>query len=255
MIYIVVLAYNEASGIAALLTELASELGRQPGAYRFLVVDDGSTDGTLDAVRLVEGGLPVTVLRHYENQGVGAAFNTGLRHAAEVAQDGDVIVTIEGDRTNRANIIPEMLRELDRNIDVVCASRYIPGGAYVGFPLTRRILSWGANWVMRVFYRVPGVKDYTIFYRAYRARVLKKAIAAYQERFIESRGFTANAEILFKAASIQSLHCSEVAMVYRYDLKKGRSKMRILKNLYEYGVLFLKFLGARTQERPRTRGE
>lgn len=245
MIRIVVLAYNEAAGIGSLLIELDEALRRRGWPYQFVIVNDGSTDGTVEAVRALLRRLPITLLNHERNLGVGRAFDTGLRHAAGEAAPSDTIVTIEGDRTNQPETLLAMLSEMERGCDVVCASRYLAGGRYVGFPWMRHAFSLAANWTMRLFFPIPGVRDYTIFYRAYRAGVLAETIRAFGDRFIESRGFTANAEILFKTAMLGPLRCSEVAMVYRYDLKKGGSKMRVWRNIREYGALFGRILRRR----------
>ena len=70
------------------------------------------------------------------------------------------------------------------------------------------------------------------------ASALLRALEAYGERFIECRGFASNAEILVKAAKAGPLDCAEVAMIYRYDLKRGASNMKIADNLTEYMKLF-----------------
>src|SRR5512146_2221808 len=67
-ICVVIPAYNEAPAIGKVLAELC------PYAYRVIVVDDGSTDGTLDEAR----AFPATILRHTINLGQGAALHTGF---------------------------------------------------------------------------------------------------------------------------------------------------------------------------------
>ena len=58
---------------------------------------------------------------------------------------------------------------LERGFDVVCGSRYVPGGGYRNFPLKRWIFSVGANLTMQWYCGLRPVKDYTLFYRGYRA--------------------------------------------------------------------------------------
>ena len=239
MIFVVILAYNEEAGIEKCLGDLDRTLRRQNDPYRFVVVNDGSTDETARILERLSPNFPISVVRHPNNLGVGRAFDSGLRRAAEEAKPDDVIITIEGDRTNDPSYFLDMLRKIAEGADVVCASRYRPGGRYVGFPWGRRVFSFGANWCMRLLFPVRGVRDFTIFYRAYRAEVIQAAVDRFGSTFIERSGFTSNAEILYKVAQARAVRCDEVPLVYRYDQKKGRSKMRVLRNLAEYSRLFL----------------
>lgn len=238
MIHCLLLAYNEEGGIGPSLERL-NELLRGAGEpFRLYVVDDGSKDRTAEVVREAAKALPVTLLQHRTNLGVARGFDTGLRHIAKAARPDDAIVTLEGDNTNDPEFLHDMLRLIRSGSDVVCASRYIRGGRYVGFPLKRRIFSFGANWLMRLAFPVDGVRDFTIFFRAYRARAIQAAILHYGDKFIERAGFTANAEILYKVNAASEIRASEVPLVYRYDRKKGGSKMKVGNNLKEYGRLF-----------------
>ena len=116
----------------------------------------------------------------------------------------------------------------------------MPGGAYEGFPLKRKIFSVGANLVMRWYCGLKPIKDYTIFYRGYRAELLQEALRRYGDRFIETQGFFANIEILVKLSRLKPLRAAETPVVYRYGAKRSRSKMRVWRNLAEYLSFFLR---------------
>jgi dolichol-phosphate mannosyltransferase len=229
MISVVLLAYNEEESLPRLIPRIVEVLKPLGKPSRVVVVDDGSKDRTA-AVAEQHGAV---VLRHGVNKGVAKGFDTGLRFCAQDGKAGDLVFTMEADVTNDPAAIPEMTRALETH-DVVCASRYQDGGAYVGFPLKRRIFSWGANTLARLCCRVPGVRDYTYFYRGYRVEALQRALAFHGERFIERRGFAANAEILVKCAAAGTLRCAEVPSVYRFDLRPGASKMKVWRNTLEY---------------------
>ena len=119
----------------------------------------------------------------------------------------------------------------------------IPGG----FPLGRRIWSVGANLVMRWYCALEPVKDYTLFYRGYRAELLQEAFQRYGRRFIEARGFFANIEILVKLSRLRPLRAVETPVVYAYGAKRSGSKMRVWRNLGEYLRFFV-----REMRRPST---
>jgi dolichol-phosphate mannosyltransferase len=180
----------------------------------------------------------VILLQHPTNQGVAQAFDTGVRRAAADAAPTDFIFTMESDITNDPECLPPMIEKLRSDFDIVCASRYRSGGGYRGFPFSRHVLSMGANLFARLFFRIPQVRDYTLFFKGYRASLLQKTIATYGDQFIECRGFASNAEILVKTCRVNNARCVEIPTVYRYDLKQGKSKMAVGKNLVEYFKLF-----------------
>lgn len=234
MIDVVLLAYNEEEPLSRLVPRLRSILDLFGRPYRLVVVDDGSRDGTAQVTRsLGKDDRRVVLLQHEVNKGVARAFDTGLRWCVRNGAPGDLILTMEADITNDPATMPDMIRLLE-TYDVVCASRYAEGGAYVGFPWRRRLFSWGANRLARLCCRVPGVRDYTFFYRGYRFEALERALAFHGDRFIERRGFAANAEILVKLAKAAPLRCAEVPSAYRFDWRPGASKMKIWRNTFEY---------------------
>lgn len=239
--YIVIPAYNEGRNIAPLLGQierLGSEL-----ALSVIVVNDGSADDTLAEARKFLGKLDLDIINHQVNQGVPQTFHDGLAAAAARSDGDDSIVLIEGDGTSDLTLLPEMSKQLQSGADIVIASRYIRGGAYVNFPRHR---TWGShvvNQVLRALLRLRGVTDYTIFYRAYRAGIVKRALRDYDTRLLTGRSFAANLELLLKLQRYARKN-GEVPLRYDYNLKKSRSSMKIGATLMEYQpVLFKWFLG------------
>jgi dolichol-phosphate mannosyltransferase len=79
---LVIPAYNEAAGIGRAIAEADAALAGLAASYELLVVDDGSRDGTAQAVELAARGRPrVRLLRHHVNRGYGAALRTGFEAA------------------------------------------------------------------------------------------------------------------------------------------------------------------------------
>lgn len=233
-IYCVIPAYNEEDGLPPLLDALKALFEKHQREYLLFVVNDGSRDRTLERAREAAARMPIEIVNHETNLNVGAVFRDGITAAAKVARPNDVIVTLEGDNTNDPSIVVTMVDKLiTEGLDVVVASRYRKGGKFIGFPFKRRILSNGINTLMRIIYPVKGVSDYSIFFRAYRASLLQQAIEYYKEKFIECPGFVSNAEMLVKCRRF-GLKAGEVPLLYKYDLKKGGSKMKIKKTILEY---------------------
>jgi dolichol-phosphate mannosyltransferase len=232
---IVIPAYNEAANLKGLCERIRIALDGRP--YKLFIVDDGSRDGTGDVLRELGKTHPIEALTHEVNCGIAAVFLTGLRAATADAGDDDAVVVMEGDGTSAPEILGAMLEKLSGDCDVVIASRYQAGGSYKDFPAKRLFLSCAANTLLGLVCRVPGVQDYTIFYRAYRAGPLKKALKEFGDRFTSTGGFACNAEMLLRLRGYIR-EVGEVPLVYDYSIKKGASSMNLKKNLKSYLELF-----------------
>jgi glycosyltransferase involved in cell wall biosynthesis len=112
---VVVPIYNEADNIDLLVDSLLSALQAQPRSFELVLVDDGSSDGSVEKLRAAAEREPrVRVLVLRRNFGQTAAMHAGIQHA-----HGDVIVTIDGDLQNDPSDIPMMLDLLDQGYDLV----------------------------------------------------------------------------------------------------------------------------------------
>jgi len=111
---------------------------------------------------------------------------------------------------------------------VVIASRYQPGSRVYGLSMNRRIVSLVASLLMRVLFPTPGVSDYTCGYRAYRAEALQQAYSQYGDTLVDQDGFQCMVDILLKLRKLPLIF-GEVPLILRYDLKRGQSKMRMMK--------------------------
>jgi len=238
-VHVVLPAYNEAENVGVVLDTL-DDLGKRTGlSLHAIIVDDGSRDATPQIVDRFSGTLRKTLLRHGVNLGLGAAIRTGLLRAVEDSSDCDVIVTMDADDTFTPAAIPDMLTKIDAGMDVLIASRYTPESTVIGVPPLRRFMSFAASVLFRVFLPIPGVKDYTCGYRAYRASVLKQAFAMYRQDFINQEGFQCMVDILLKLRRLP-LHFAEVPLTLRYDRKGGKSKMKVTRTAVRTLLLLMR---------------
>ncbi|MBI4355027.1 MAG: glycosyltransferase [Candidatus Omnitrophica bacterium] len=232
-VFVVIPAYNEALNLPALLTGVHQVLAAQQESMTLIVVDDGSEDETAEVVRQLAVTRPIELLRHAQNRGVGAVFRTGFSAACAQAAPHDVIVLMEGDGTSDPAVLPAMLGRIHQGADLVIGSRYRPGGGYGGFSVRRMALSLGANLLLRLRFPMAGVRDYTIFFRAYRAGLLQRGFQRFGERLTELRTFACNAELLIKLRALRP-NIAEVPLRYCYGVKRGRSKLAVRRTIAEY---------------------
>ena len=189
---IVIPCYNEAANVPGLKNDLwpvvehLKKTAQWP-EVEVIFVDDGSKDNTVDLLnREFEGISGVKVVRHSINQGLGAALRTGF-----AACTGDIVLTTDSDATYSFSEIEPLLNRLTKNIDIVTASPYHPGGGVDNVPGYRIFLSKGASSVYRVLVN-PKLHTYTSMFRAYRRTVLLNARH-------EHNGFLGVTEILVRA--------------------------------------------------------
>ncbi len=224
-------AYNEEIDLPVLLPRLRQALqGWAP--YHVLVVDDGSTDRTAQIVREAAQHMPVVLISHRHNRGLGAAIHTGLVAAC---QQAEVVVTLDADNSQDPALIPAMVQALDAGLDLVIASRFQPGAAEVGVPQHRLWLSHTAAALLKVLAPCPGARDYTCGFRAYRASSLQALMQRYGDNFLRDSGFACMLELLLNLRRVGA-RVGEVPLVLRYDLKAGASKMRIGRTVVRYAV-------------------
>lgn len=221
-------AYNEEHSLPPLLDAFGAVIRATPDhEWRLIVVDDGSKDATREVLRRRADAFPLIVVEHDGNRGLGEAIKTGLRKALEFAGDDDMIVSLDADDTHPPDIIPAMVRAIDREgVDIVIASRYRRGSRQVGVPLRRRVLSLGARYLFWAFLRLPGVRDYTCGFRAYRAGLVRRAFEKYGDHIITRKGFACTDELLVHLATLKP-SIREVPFILRYDRKQGVSKLQL----------------------------
>jgi dolichol-phosphate mannosyltransferase len=238
-VLVVLPAYNEEARLARLLDRIDASMEEAGLQYEVIVVDDGSRDGTERLVQDWAERIPMLVKRHEANQGLGATIRDGLFAAAGRAEAGDVVVTMDADDTHTPGLIRRMVRMIDEGHDVVIASRYQPGARSVGVPFVRRVLSRGASLLFRVLLPIHGVRDFTCGYRAYRAEVIKDAIAEHGPAFVEQEGFQCMVDILLKLRR-RPLIFGEAPLVLRYDVKQSASKMNVPRTVASTLALLLR---------------
>lgn len=233
-ILFIIPAYNEADNIDRLFSNIEKKMGAMNAPYRIFLVNDGSTDRTEEKALRHAARMPIEVISHPCNKGVGEVFRSGFEAALSQARPQDIIVTKEADNTSCLEILPEMVRKVrDDEADLVLASCYAKGGGIIGTTPDRVLMSSAANLLLKTFFPIPHVHTYSSFYRAYRADTLRRAWRAHEGRLFYDNGFTCVVEILIHLARLP-VRIAEVPMVLRCNFRSGKSKMKKTRTIMGY---------------------
>lgn len=157
-------AFNEAENIQNVLASLPRQLDRVD-SIEYLVIDDGSTDGTASLARKAEA----QVVPHVRNRGVGAAFRSAVQFALE--NGGDILVGIDADRQFDPAEIPDLIAPLLENqADMVIGNRFTEGMPE-NMPLVKY---WGNNQISKLVSNICSqhFQDVSCGYRAYNREAL-----------------------------------------------------------------------------------
>ena len=231
-------AFNEEEALPELLERIGEAFADSNLPYEVVIVDDGSSDDTAKIASQMSFQMPVHLVQHEVNQGLGVTLRDGLREAVDRAGERDIIITMDADNTHPPGLIDRMVRMIHEGCDVVIASRFQPGARVVGVPFERHLLSVAARFLFTLLFPTRGVRDYTSGYRAYRASVIRAAFAEYGDGFVGETGFSCMADVLLKLRKQGALF-GEAPLRLRYDQKGGESKMRVFRTIW----LTLKLLG------------
>lgn len=241
MIWVLLPAYNEADSLPRLLPKLERVLGARGEPYRIVVVDDGSTDTTAAVLAEYQRTLPLDVVTHAINRGLGETERDGFEYVATRCRADDLVVRLDCDDTHEPEFLERMIAKVEEGYDVVNTSRFQPGGGQSGVNAYRAFISRSANLFMAMVFHVPGLRDYSCGFRAYRGRVIQDAIRIFGNNFIQLRGlgFTSTLEMVVK---LHLLGCrfAEVPFMLRYDQKASPSKM--VSSITTIGYLMMAFL-------------
>lgn len=229
----IVPVYNEEGSIKNVIDTIYDYEKKGVTILRTIIIDDGSTDRTPEILKELKKIYPtIEIITHPGNRGIAQVFESGLNESLRFAKDNDVVIILEGDNTNEPEAILRMLEKMKEGHDIVVASRFRRGGGFKGFPFNRWLISFLGNLLLKNVFRIDNVSDYTVFFRAYRAKILKQFVERYKNKLFETEGFTVNTELLVKTSGFTE-KITEVPHYYNYTRKKDYSKFKVIRTAME----------------------
>jgi len=214
---VVVPCFNEAESVGKLRQNLERLSGALPAKYTtaFLLVDDGSGDGTAEILEEVFQDFPAArVLRHERNLGIAAAISTGIR-----AANAEIVCSIDADCSYDPVQLLELLPLLTDDVAMVVASPYHPLGKVNHVPPWRLRLSKAASGLYGLVLRQK-LHTYTSCFRVYRR-------SAVVDVPLHHDGFVGIAELV---CELDRRGEKVVECPATLDIRTtGQSKMRVLR--------------------------
>ncbi len=209
-VLVVIPAYNEENSILRAVDQVTQ------AGYDYVVVNDGSTDGTLDVCRA--NGL--NVLNLAENLGIGGAVQAGHRYAW--AHGYDVDVQFDGDCQHDAGSIARLVEGIEAGADLVVGSRFLGGSnTFMTTPMRRFGIKWISFWI-KVMTGVR-VLDTTSGFRATGRRAMQLFCRTYPVDYPEPESIV--------SAIAAGLTVAEVPVVM-HERETGTSSIKALSSIY-----------------------
>jgi dolichol-phosphate mannosyltransferase len=216
-VWVVIPTYNEAANIEGIVSATVVELDRvAPGAYRILIVDDNSPDGTGQiADRLSAAETQVEVMHRAAKTGLGHAYLAGFARA--LSGGAELVIEMDADFSHDPRYLGPML-DAAKEADLVLGSRYVEGGGVEDWGLLRRLISRGGGFYARKILGVQ-IHDLTGGFKCIHRRVLETI----QLETIRAEGYVFQIEVTYRALRA-GFRVKEIPIVFR-DRSAGSSKM------------------------------
>jgi dolichol-phosphate mannosyltransferase len=246
-VLVVVPTYNERDNVVPLVRELLA----QGEAIDVWVADDGSPDGTADAVRSVIAEHPgrVQLVLRKEKAGRGAAVMAAFKLGLADPKGYQVFFEMDADFSHHPRELPKFLAKLapgdEGGCDMVVGSRYVPGGGSSEWGYWRPLLSAFANRYIALVAGVP-IRDTTSGFRAYKRAVLEET----EFDRIKIRGYVVHGEMAYQAY-VHGFRLGEVPIHFKNRAREASklSGEEIYTALVNFALLRFRY-GLRPRRRP-----
>ena len=170
LITVLIPCFNEKKTINKIFEEVEKSLTKNKFLnYEIIIIDDCSSDGTVELLQNIEKKVNVSVFYHKTNLGKGSSIHTGLKNIT-----GDIVIIQDADLEYDPNDYPKLLLPFfETDADVVYGSRFLGGGKYVRIHffwhyLANKILTFLCNLVTNL-----NLTDMETGYKLFKSSVFK----------------------------------------------------------------------------------
>ncbi len=230
--------YNEIENVEAIIrktfsfSDEPSEVGKY---FEILIIDDGSPDGTAEAVKKLQEEFPARLhlMQRQGKQGLGTAYIAGFKWGLE--REYEYFFEMDADFSHNPKDLIRLHAACHKEGgDVAIGSRYIKGVNVVNWPMSRVLLSYFASRYVRIILRIP-FQDTTAGFMCYHRKVLKRM----NFKSIKFVGYAFQIEMKYIAYKL-GFKVTEIPVIFT-DRARGNSKMsnNIIREAV-FGVLQLK---------------
>jgi len=187
---LVIPCFNEKPTVIKIIQEVRKSIkDNNISKYEIIIVDDFSSDGTIELLKNIEKDNNINILYHSENLGKGAAIQTALKYIS-----GDILIIQDADlEYDPCDYAKLLLPFFETDADVVYGSRFLGGGKYIRIHffwhyLANKILTFICNLCINL-----NLTDMETGYKAFKVTALKKIT-------LKEKSFSFEPEITIKLA-------------------------------------------------------
>ena len=164
---VIIPARNEADNLKDCISEICKELIYHSIDFEVLIIDDGSTDNTVDIIKEIRQSVPsVEYLTNEDENGFGRAVRLGLDNFT-----GDAVAIMMADRSDSPKDLVRYWKCIQDGNDCVFGSRFIRGGRVYNYPLLKLLANRVVNTLIRFAFNIQ-CNDITNAFKMYRREVI-----------------------------------------------------------------------------------
>lgn len=215
-VLVIIPAYNEELNIERVVTNLKQIINKSKDYINYIVVDDGSVDGTFEICK--KNNFNVIHLVH--NLGIGGCVQTGYKYAYD--NNYDVAIQFDGDGQHDVNYIIKLIEEIKKGTDLVIGSRFIGNLSKFKSSGTRRIGIKILSFLIKLC-TGKNIYDPTSGFRATNKNIIKLFCQNYPPEYPEP---TSTVKLITEGYKV-----SEIP-VEMHERKFGTSSIKPLKSIY-----------------------
>jgi len=206
--------YCEAANIEKLITEIET-LNLH---LSILVIDDSSSDGTIDIVRKLQMKFSnILLIVRPQKLGLGTAITDGFKVFLSLKKSPEYIITMDADYSHNPRDLPRLITPLKSGFDLVIGSRYCEDGGTLNWGLVRLAISKVANFLASGLIGEK-IHDYTSGLRCYSSRLVRNIITD-----LHSETYEIQIETI-RQSHLRKRRIGEVPITFA-NRKKGKSKL------------------------------